>query len=311
MDHSLTSADRFTYEIVRKVVAKAPSLSIRCQPGMAEIGYWTAPDGTTCHGLMDDFFVVASLETGRFKVIDFQDCYTIAYDLSKSPLFVGAAVMMFHPPTMVERYGSQAHKIHPGWFLDQIPSRTFKFREEAAALRKGPLDPRLFFRGTIHGETPNYEYRRNGRSIREVALVLREKYPDEVDISGHKLPPLDWLAAAASHRWVLTLPGHPWCYREFEMMSLGISTITLRWTSFLYHQPVHYVAVDGLEQDPIGFALDPEVAADAIITKFRQVRDDEVLMRSIGVQAQRWYDRYMSLDAIAEDMLTFLDLDHL
>lgn len=306
---------RFTGDLVRRMLAADPRLELRFIDATIDDDYYarfSMRDGTWTEGLMDDFFIVESLRTGRFKVVDFQDSYTITWCLSKSPNFVAAAVMMFHPPTVAWRYGADAHKIHPGWFVDQEPSKTAAFREQAAWLRRQELDPRLFFRGTIHGETPGREYLREGRNIREVALVLREKYPDEVDISGHKLPRgEEWWAAAARHRWVLTLPGHPWCYREFEMMSLGIPTITLRWTSYLYHQPVHYVAVDGLEQDPIGFALDPEKAADAIIAKFKQVRDDDLLMTSIGHQAQRWYDRFMTPARMAEDILTFLDLDRL
>lgn len=305
--------DRFTWCIARELLALDPALVLRVGPEDSPIvGDWSV-GGATATGLLDDFFVVESRVTGRFKVIDFQDAPSITEGLSWSPKFAGAAVMMFHPPTVWARYGPRAaHLIHPGWFVDQRPAFTRSHRAEVARIRdEADLDPRLFFRGTIHGETPGKEYCRNGRNIREVALVLRERYPDEVDISGYKLEREDWFRAAARHRWVLTLPGHPWCYREFEMMSLGIPTITLRWTSYLYHQPVHYVAVDGLEQDPIGFALDPVAAADAIMCTFRAVRDDTMRMRSIGAQAQAWYDRFCSPAAIAYDMRTFLDLPHL
>lgn len=303
---------RFLERITRAMLAIEPRLTCVAEPndehytvGRFEVG------GAVADGLLDDFFVVQSEATGRFKLVDFQDCRRITDGLYRSELFAGAAVMMFHPPTIAAQYGDKAHLIYPGWFLDQAPGVTLAHRARVADIRSDELDDRLFFRGTIHGETPGKEYLCDHRSVREVALVLREKYPDEVDISGYKMPRSVWFGEAARHRWVLTLPGHPWCYREFEMASLGISTIALRWTSFLYHQPIHYVAVDGVEQHPIGFALDPEAGADAIIAKFRLVRRDENLSASIGAQAQRWYDAHCSVDAIAADVLNFLDLEHL
>jgi hypothetical protein len=308
--HLLTGAHfdehRFTGAIA---IQLPPSIDIVRITHTTMCGPWTF-QGVECNGLRDDFWVLENTETGAFKVIDFQDSAQMLEPLVKLPTFRGAAVMMFHPPSIRQHYGDLAHLITPGWFTDQTPHLTQSYRPQVAQIREQPLDPRLFFRGTIHGEN-GADYTRDGLNIREVATVLRDKYPQEVDISGTKISRLDWFLEAAQHTVVLTLPGHPWCYREFELMSLGIPLLTYRWTSFLYHQPLHYIPVEGLALHRIGFALDPEKAADAIIERYRLVRDRPVFLSAVARQAQEWYDTFWTPTAIARDMLRFFDLPSL
>lgn len=297
---------RFTCAIALELAARAP---IDIVPVEGFVGSWEF-HGVPCRGLIDDVFILENPETRTFKIVDFQDSNTITQPLAELPGFRGAAVMMYHPPSIHAQYGTRAHLFSPGWFTDQAPAYVRYFRDAVAFIRRQQLDPRLYFRGTIDGES-DQRYRVDGLSVREVAVSLRQKYPDEVDISADKLLRPDWFFEAARHVMVLTLPGHPWCYREFEMMNLGIPFMTYRWTSFLYHQPVHYVPVEGVEQHRIGFALDPDAAADAIMERFRAVRDDRRFLDSLAGQAQRWYDLHWTPAKIAEDMLTFFDLPSL
>lgn len=294
---------RFTGLIAQRV-ATLLDAEIRAVEGQRNSWHF---QGVEAVGLIDDVFVLENTKTGAFKIVDFQDSDLITTALAPLSGFRGAAVMTYHPPTVQRVYGARSHLISPGWFTDQSPEVVRGYREQVAEIRRGPLDPRLFFRGTVDGVGNGQTYRADGRSVREVVVVLGEKYPDEVNTTGWKIPREEWLLDAARHALVLTLPGHPWCYREFEMMNLGIPILTYRWTSYLYHQPVHYVPVEGIEQHPMGFALDPERAADAIIERHRAVRDDRRLLDSLGRQAQAWYDRHWTPDRIAEDMVTFFD----
>lgn len=305
----LFQEDRFTGEILTALRSRC-DIEVKVHE-VGGAGPWTF-QGRTYHGLREDLFAIES-SRGLFKVVDFQDSAAMTGALCQSPNFRGAAVMMYQPATVHAMYGDKSHLISPGWFLDQEPKLARAFRPHAAKVRSNwdALDPRLYFRGTIDGDTLGVSYRKDGRNIREVALVLRDRYPDEVDVSGQKETRSSWFLGAAGHQMVLTLPGHPWCYREFELMSIGVPIITYRWTSYLHHQPLHYFPVEGVEQDAIGFALDPEKGAEAIIAKFRQIRSDRQLLEARARQAQRWYDRYCSPETIAEDMLSWLDLESL
>jgi len=309
--------ERFDGLIAREMVRRDSRLCLMWNRGPALIGQMALSRGDTFDALLGDCFIVEHRATGTFKLVDFQDSdWSPSVQLARSQHFRGALYTMYNRPHVEQMFGAKAASVQPGWFLDQMPNLTRAYRDAARAVRSGRLDERLFFRGTIlkHRASGDAPYQWMGKLFRETAKVLADRYPSEVDISDEKLPRSEWFLEAARHRVVLTLPGHPWCYREFELFSLGIPLIAYPWHTHVEagampEAGVHYVATRDLRRETPGFALDPEEGAEAIIAAFRAARRDPVRLEQIGLAGQLWYDRELTPEAIAAGVLQFLNLD--
>lgn len=271
--------------------------------------------GETFVGLVHDAMILEDEETGKFWVIDYQDCDTgPAFMLSNSEDFAGAWLSMFNRKEIRQVFdsaGSKYELIAPGWFTNIDSKVVRNARIEVEAIRnQQSLDTRLLFAGTIDGLTPDVRYRTEKGGVRDVALVLRDKYPDEVRIVGDKFMRDEWLLEAAKHQIVLTLPGHPWCYREFEMFSLEIPVLTYRWVSELQHRWVpnfHYTAVEGIgERHYMGWPLDTELGADRIIKRYREVINNPALLATRARQAKAHYFKYFTSEMIATEIADFV-----
>jgi len=312
---------RFDDLVARAMLRMEPRLTMRQLPVGDCMGEF-ALKNAAFKGLLGDACVVEHAETGVFKVIDYQDSdNSVAVQLSSAPEFAGALYTMFHRPNIEHLFGAKAHLVQPGFFLDQQPSLTRMYRDIVRQIRRSGLDERLLFRGTVlthrHGvdqEGNRTPYQWRGQMFRQVAVVLQEKYPDEVHVSDEKLPRPVWFLDAASHRAVLALPGHPWCYREFELFSLGIPVVSYPWHTHVEAMAlpapgVHYVATRDIKREVPGFVSDPEEGADAIVEAWRKARLDPSRLERIGRAAQEWYDRTLSPDVLAAGVLRFLNLD--
>lgn len=264
------------------------------------------------YGLIGDCFFVTNKDKHTVKVVDFQDSPDSGpgIQMAEDPGWRGSILTMFNR-TRVERiFGKRAHMVYPGWFLDSVPPMTRRFRHDVRMVRKGELDPRLHFRGTILKCRDGSLY---GPDRRKVAEILREKYPSEVLMTDEYLDRPSWFITAAQHKVNLVLPGHPWCYREFELMSLGIPFISYPWHTHVEAgaMPVpgaHYVATRSIRRYEDGHAIDHEDAADAIIAAHRDALTWPDL-EDMGLRCQRWYDMHLSTKAIAAGLLHLLDLE--
>jgi hypothetical protein len=267
--------------------------------------------GVTFSGLLGDAHILRHLGTGVFKVIDYQDAFTNcpAYVLRTSPLWGGALLTFYHRPLIEQLYGDLAPWVYPGQDLDQTPYVAHGYRDEVAALRRaGPLDPRLHYRGTLLTGAQGQPY---GPNWRMAAVILAEKYPDEVLVSDQKLPRNEWFKMTALHLTNLAMPGHPWCYREFELMSLGLPLISYPWQTHVEAlvMPVpwvHYIPTASIPRQAPGPALDPEQGAEAIIAAHRWAVAHPRTIETIGRRAQQWYDINLTPAAIAREMLNRL-----
>ncbi len=309
--------ERFDQLIAEKMVEQEKRIETHVVYTPGSIGEIKLQCGAEYKGLVGDCFIVENREQGTFKVVDFQDAdASPAVQLSESPYFRGALYTMFHQPRIDRLFGEKAHLIVPGWFLDQYPLLTRRFRGIIRERRQHPRNPRLLFRGTIlnHNGVGRPAYAWNSKPFRQTAVVLQEKYPDEVDISDQKLPREEWFLKAGSHVMVLTLPGHPWCYREFELLNLGIPLVAYPWhhhvdAGALPISDVHYIATADLRREEPGFAVDPEEGADRIIDAFRAARAFSSWVERVGQAGQRWYDRALSPEVISAGVLAFLNLN--
>lgn len=235
-----------------------------------ELGIDVTEESPMSQGL---WMIVSNDETKNFCLVDFQDYPGITQTMCqhKLPNFVMSLLGMFS----IERYRNtpiDITKIVPFVFTSYYPIWTESFVETIADIRKNTpeLDNRILFYGNTRPE-----YHHDDFPIREVANILKEKYPDEVDIGGwhEKLPLEDFFKKAATYKVALALPGHPWCSREHELWTLGIPVMMYEHTHHMAVDLVpnwHYIAVPGGERRNIGMAKDPEYAADSIMKYHRK-----------------------------------------
>src|SRR5690242_4066949 len=305
------SMDRFDSLIAQALGRLTTRLAVIFDDQPDTIGKQVLRCGAEFEGLRGDCFIVENVETGAFKIVDFQDSdASPAVQLAPSPYFRGAMNSMYHRPRIERLVGQKAELIKPGYFMDQEPLLTQYFRGRARNLRHVPLDNRLYFRGTILKHATG-DYLWQGQPFRQVAVVLGEKYPSEVDISDQKLERTKWFLEAARHRVVLALPGHPWCYREFEMFSLGIPVLAYPWAPMFESaaMPTEYIATRDIPRTEVGFAVDPEEGADAIIQAHREALRYPERTEYFGRAAQRWYHRNLDPSRIASGILQWLNCE--
>lgn len=306
---------RFDALIAQALAKQDPRLHIEIVRVAGAIGQFGLRCGARFNGLIGDGYVVENLEHGTFKVVDYQDAdSSLAVQLAASEHFRGALYTMFHGPRMWRLFKEKTLLIRPGFFLDQYPLLTAESRAGVRERRKRNLDDRLLFRGTILKHRDGGSYAWHGKPFRQAAVVLQEKYPNEVDISDDKLARPEWFLKAAEYRVVLALPGHPWCYREFELLNLGIPILTYPWHSHVQGPAlptagIHYIATEDLRREEPGFAKDPEEGADKIMQAFRATRSYPNYTEGVGRAGQKWYDWALSPEAIAAGTLRFLNLD--
>lgn len=315
-DALLEDDERFDTLIAKEIKRLSPVfLYLVAESSNPVLGRYTPPHcEKEFHGLLGDCMFVTNSEKRTVKVIDFQDSPDSGpgIQMAQDPGWRGSILTMFYRPRVERIFGNRAYMVHPGWFLDQAPPLTRRFRSDVRMVRKGELDPRLHFRGTINKCRNGSVY---GPDRRKVAEVLREKYPDEVLMTDEHLDRPSWFLTAAKHKINLTLPGHPWCYREFELMSLGIPFIAYPWHTHVEAgaMPVpgaHYIATRSIPRHDDGHARDPEDAADAIITAHRAALAwPDGTLDTMGQRCQRWYDLHLSPTAIATGLLNLLDLE--
>ena len=254
--------------------------------------------GAEFSGMFGDGLILEETDTGRFWVVDMQDCDNgPGRMLAESPNWCGSALTFYHRPTIKKNYGPLYERTTPGQSTALYPTMITQHTEQVSELREGPLDPRLFFAGTLEGAPGNPYVVDKGTSIRAAVIILGEKYPDETRIEATKTPREFWILEAARHTMCLAHPGHPWCSREYELFSVGIPVLAYAWESEI-RKPwlvnTHYTAIEDLPLHRLGFPLDPERGADAIIKRFRQVRDKPTLLAERAQHAWLHYRTYFT-----------------
>jgi len=259
------------------------------------------------------WFIITNRETNKFCIIDLQDHPGVTEAIChKSP---SNLVMSFASMFSMERYREtkiDLTKLVPFVFMSYYPIMTESMVNKIMTYRRSlkELDNRLLF----YGNTRDI-YQHEGAPIREVANVLKQKYPDEVCIGGweEKLPLELFLRKAASHKINLALPGHPWCSREHELWTLGLPVMMYEHTHHMAVDLVpnwHYVSVPGGQRRNIGMALDPEYAADQIIKHHRKWIQPEYSWRlnNIAINGQRRVRREVNAFNIVPKLVELLQL---
>jgi hypothetical protein len=262
------------------------------------VSSFTADEITTIGVYNSDVVAIRELDSNTFCIIDMQDYPTFGRQWSGSNNCIAVYMTMFEKE-WVYRNTAAPHKYKPFLYFGMHPYDTELFANtfHTTLPAETATDLRLFFAGTI-GDTDTYTYSRAGedgirRPWREVALYLKDLAPDEVVVWGRreKLARNEWWSLAAQHRWNLFLAGGPWCNREHELWSLGCATLGFEYPRHPLMESItpniHYAAVTAPEgTDEVGRPINPQRAAQEILRRYREIRDDKVLALQLASAAQ-------------------------
>lgn len=241
-----------------------------------------------------DIVIIENLTTGKYVVLDMRDCNGSPW--ASDPDCVGIFLTHYERSTMKERYGEFSDKVYPFWFCDYYPNLTRSLRPLIDNLKEMPKVDSLYFAGTITGVTTDAPYTYGGINIREVAVLMRDLYKEEFYLEPTRLAQEDWLIKASRFKMVLALPGHPWCSREHELLSLGIPLLTYRWKAerlFPILPGIHYTSVEVEPRYPMGFPMVKEDGAITLMEKYREVKDRTELLSARSIAGKLHYNNYI------------------
>lgn len=262
-----------------------------------------------------DFIEIKNLETNKYVIIDFQDGPKHAAVLGKNDDCLGGYTCMYLDlVSKLKDTNFYLEKFYPFSFFDLYPYLTKLHREEILDIRNTQEKiPKLVFYGTIGDVSKGMYTTANAitgvyEPVRLVVKILKEKYPEYIDVKDReeKLSRPDWWRLAAKYSMAVTIPGHPWCSREHEFWALGIPTLANTFTCPLMFPLIgnkHYVDAGTSGKDSMDREIDQEYAADLLIERFLQVRDQENYLNKIAKNAQERYDKYNFPEVIAKHLL--------
>lgn len=252
-----------------------------------------------------DFLVIKNQVTNKYLTVDFQDGPRHTLTFAKNKNCVGGYSCMYLDLVRdVEDKNFYLNKIYPFTFFDIYPYLTRQYRKEIQKIRSSTVKiPKLVFYGTIGNVEKDIYFTTNISTgnvepVREVVRVLKEKYPQYIDVKDReeKLKRQEWWKLAATYTLPITIPGHPWCSREHEFWALGIPTLANTYTCplmFPLTANKHYIDAGTRGKDFMDREIDQEYAADLLIKKFLEVKNNNTYLDSIAKNAQERYDRYI------------------
>lgn len=253
--------------------------------------------------LHDDVIIFRLPYDSGAYIISFQDMPSILPIIAKNQNLKGASITHFTPEWNRIHLPKHHHLITPGYYFPMHPSWIEEYKD---IIQPTFEDKRIFFSGTT-GTEENFNYQAsNGKPRRLVAHIIKEKYPNKIRLldRNNKLERREWWKEAAKHRINLSLPGHPWCNREFELWGLGLPVLAAQWKNPMINNPIanyHYMAVNGGVQDLNGVSMDAEQLADQIIEYYNLVINDIDFIKSIAKHGQEFYNNHIQIKKAVVD----------
>lgn len=276
-------------------------------------------DGYHYHGVHVDYgsaIIIESEETGKFKVYDFGDNPKLTIRLCQLNLFDGAAIGQYNKVLWDELIVDPIlrSKIKAGpypetcWELGVTNYNDFQeYRQQAQ------LDSRLYWRGSLYSNNVPTEYLGVRKAVELLPDILS---PNDFYFGNHPVPFEYYLQEAVNFKLVLSIGGGggytcgDFCLRDIEMYGLGIPTIRPVY-AITPIQPLipneHYIAVDA-EFDNSFRYKNPEILAQNIAQRYREVINDTEYLTKVADNARKWYIDNISSPSITNSILTALDL---
>jgi hypothetical protein len=276
-------------------------------------------DGFIYHGVQithGSIVIVEFKDSGKFRVYDFGDNPNLTVKLSNSPLFDGAAIGQYNATLWNEVVQDTPlrGRVKAGpypesyWELGLNNYNTFQeYRQQAL------LDSKLYWRGSLYSNNVPVEYLGVRKAVELLPDILTAA---ELHFGNYPIPFEDYLQEAVNYKLALSIGGGggyicgDFCLRDIEMYGLGIPTIRPIY-AITPVQPLipneHYIAVEAEFDNQFRYK-NPELLAQKIAQRYREVINDTEYLDQVGTNARKWYIDNISSPTITNSILTALDL---
>jgi len=265
--------------------------------------------------LSDVDMIVENLENNKFFVLSFGKYFTsYVVHYLKSDKCIGILCAHFSRRYMYEhlkrdRLLHKLDKVHPWFFGFFQEFDVDKYRQIRDTQKK--LNDKLYFKGG--------GWKEGGDPYRNVVRILYEKGyldPKYSSITTY-LDNLSKQNIAISHYMDLNRftkanksPGEL-CYRDMEMMSIGVPYIRIEYKSELHKAFIpnyHYIVIPREEAHRAYDKDGDEGVAKLFINKYNEVKDDHDFLKFISKNQREWYDTYMRWPKSAELTINKLNI---
>jgi hypothetical protein len=252
-------------------------------------------------------------DTKKFKTFDFGDAPTLTLQLSKSKNFIGAAIGQYNP-FLWDRYIDNSElrqKIKPSIYPETCWNFGIENYNDISEYRKSiELDTRLYWRGSVYRNPNMIEFNRR------LAIQILNSKLDTFYFGDGPLSFDDYIKEAIQFKLCLGFGvggGYvcgDFCLRDIEMYGMGIPTIRPKYavqTDDPLIPDYHYISVD-CEFDETFRYTNPELLADSIVKRYREVIDDTDYLNYISSNAREWYVKNVSGPNISKKIIDILEL---
>lgn len=252
-------------------------------------------------------------DTKEFKTFDFGDAPTLTVELSKSINFRGAAIGQYNSklwdetikdPQLREKVKPCVYpESHWHFGLENYDS-VKKFRESFN------LNKNLYWRGSIYKDPNRVEFNRR-IAIEFIAGKLKEFH-----FGNNPLPFDRYIHEAIQYKLALCFGvggGYccgDFCLRDIELYGLGIPTIRPIYaakTEDPLIPGVHYIGVDCEFTEDFRYK-EPDKLANDIVSKYKEVIEDDDLLNQISINARKWYIDNITYPNITNRIIKSLEL---
>jgi len=246
-----------------------------------------------CHPmpLRDSLAILEDDRTGALRGLDFHD-WPDPFDFPELIRDVRLRVVLKCQYREDAFQGARGDVIRPWTYFENDWPLPEPRLEELRRRRR--TEPGLHFRGHLWKERE------------PVVRLLQRRGVLGPDVEP--VPPGDYLEELARRRLILSLPGMgELCHRDVEAFALGSCVLRLQPRN-RFHEELrpdhHFVSVPAnIDRDP------PEVVAERIELRYRQVVQNAGYLGFVAHNAQQWYDRNVRWPASMRLTEALLDLE--
>jgi len=260
--------------------------------------------------------IVEFKDTGKFRVYDFGDNLRLTAKLSRSPLFDGAAIGQYNTALWDELIQDPVlrSKVKAGPYPEscwELGVNNYSNFQEYR--RHVELDTRLYWRGSLYSSNVPAEYLGVRRAVEFLPSILTTA---EFYFGHYPIPFEHYLQEAINFKLALSIGGGggyicgDFCLRDIEMYGLGIPTIRPIYAVTPVRPLIpneHYIAVEAEFDNEFRYK-NPELLAQRIAQRYREVINDDKYLQHVANNAKKWYIDNITSPTITNSLLSALDL---
>lgn len=252
-------------------------------------------------------------DTKEFKTFDFGDAPTLSVKLSKSKNFRGAAIGQYNKKLWEENINDPQlrSKVKPSIYPESCWHFGLENYETIRKFRSSfDLNSNLYWRGSIYKDPNRVEYNRR------IAIEYITTKLNKFHFGNYPIPFDYYIQEAIQYKLALCFGvggGYccgDFCLRDIELYGLGIPTIRPIYaaeTEDPLIPGVHYIGVDCEFTEDFTYK-EPDKLANDIVSKYKEVIEDDDLLNQISINARKWYIDNITYPNITNRIIKSLEL---